>query len=201
MLPSYDTLKKKMVIYQKKTIEGKFYFDEMCHHIQTNGYLKKVAKVEDGTKLVEHIEYGADTNSIIDLVLPLDLNGMPKCCCYPAETAKQICDAIKSSAKSLYVHTSCFSKTQLCRWLFDFFFSIFLFLTYFYAYRECLFLLGFYGTDNKFTSDSVIARSKYLLNEIWTKRGVWIICFGADPRIIKAQNISWSLETRLAGSM
>lgn len=76
----------------------------MIQHIQTNAYLKEVAIVEDGTKLIENIEYDADSNSIMGLVLPLDdSTGMPRINCFPAETAKQICDAIRNTSKSSYV--------------------------------------------------------------------------------------------------
>lgn len=104
VLPSYETLRKQMSLFQKKRIEGKFYFDDLIQHIQTNAYPNEVAIVEDGTKLTESIEYDADSNSILGLVLPIDEStGMPRVNCFPAETAKHICDAIKNFAKSSYV--------------------------------------------------------------------------------------------------
>lgn len=50
------------------------------------------------------------------------------------------------------------------------------------------FVLGFYGTDNKFSSDDVTARTVYIMREL-KKRKISVICYGTDgdSRCIRSQ--------------
>lgn len=50
------------------------------------------------------------------------------------------------------------------------------------------FILGFYGTDNKFTSQDVTAKTIHIRNEL-EKRGVKVICSGSDGdvKFLKSQ--------------
>lgn len=140
MLPSYETLRKKMTKYQGKATEGKFYFDELSQHLESNGYPREIAIVEDGTKLTESIEYDVDTNSIIGLVLPLKSTGMPKMNCFPAETAQQILEAIKTCGKSSYVQVV-LAKANLAGDISNTF-IFFLYIIKIFASRKRVFFVG-----------------------------------------------------------
>lgn len=49
-------------------------------------------------------------------------------------------------------------------------------------------MLGFYGTDNKFTYKDIVARSIHIRDE-FEKRGLTVLCFGSDgdKSFLKAQ--------------
>lgn len=103
-LPSLKTVRRKMIQYRGKLLEGHLYFDELDAFLTSKGYPREVSIMEDGTKISERVEYDATEKIILGLVSSLQKkSGMPEEKFFSAMTAKQIVDAIQNNKTASYV--------------------------------------------------------------------------------------------------
>lgn len=138
--------------------------------------------MEDGTKISKRIEYDAVEKVVLGLVSPLQKKtGMPREKFFSAQTAKQIVDAVQKNQKASYLQVI-LAKPNVKG---TFFGNTFLntkhkTIKFSFIISSAPFLLGFYATDNKFTSKDVTIRTLYIKSELERKRGIKVICSGSD---------------------
>lgn len=167
-LPCIGTVKKFMCEDLKKIHESILRFDELSEFLDHYGYPKEVSISEDGTKILELVEYDAKSNRLTGLVAPIDYStGMGKSGFFIANSARNIFNSITNFQKGGYLQVI-IAKPN---------------------YPQALsFLLGFHVTDNHFTNTDVSTRTKLYYTEL-TKRGINLICTGSDgdSRFIMSQ--------------
>lgn len=187
-LPVLKTVTRNMLQYHKKLSEGILYFDELSEMLNINNYPREVCIVEDGTKITEIVEYDADDKVLTGLVTPIsNLTGMPRVKNFPATTGLQIIDAIRQNPKAAYVQVI-LAKPNIAGEFFLETFNSLINGKKFLLLGSAPFVLGFYGTDNRFTSENVTTRTLYIRQELM-KRGIHVICSGTDgdSRCLKSQ--------------
>ncbi|KAG5676536.1 hypothetical protein PVAND_006362 [Polypedilum vanderplanki] len=166
--PSVKTIHSFMSKNLKTLVEGELYVEDLFNFLEQNNYPKEIALVEDGTKLTESVEYDASTNTIIGLVAPFnETTGLPIVNYFKASTAQKIITAFENYSKASYINVI-LAQANIT--------------------GSPYFILAFYGTDNKFNSNMVSTRVKYITN-ILSNRGIRVICFGSggDSRFLASQ--------------
>ncbi|KAG5671558.1 hypothetical protein PVAND_001751 [Polypedilum vanderplanki] len=166
-LPHVSSVRNHMAKSMTNLKESQLDFDGLKKFLQENNYELNVGLFEDGTKIVEKVEYDRESNSLKGLVAPFQNNGMPFANTYKAKTASKIMNAVNINNKASYVQVLMIQPNNS-------------------GGRP--FLLGFYGTDNRFTSNDVLNRNEYVYKEL-KNRGIRLLCCGSDGdlRMLGAQ--------------
>lgn len=159
VFPEYTTIRKFINVKCMKMIEGKLYFDELKTYLLENNFNLEVGIFEDGTKIVELVEYDLNNNILTGLVSPIDKNtGMPQIYFHTADSAININNSIINYNKSSYV------QVILCQPNHS---------------SAVPFILGFFGTDNRFNSKDVTLRMNYIFKSL-ANIGIRALCYGSD---------------------
>jgi hypothetical protein len=87
-LPSISTVQQNMKNNDNKIVEGQLRMSELKDFLVSNNLHLKVWISEDGTRILEKVEYDPQTNQLVGLVLPLEKDGMPKVLSHEAEQRK-----------------------------------------------------------------------------------------------------------------
>lgn len=126
-------------------IEGNLRCNKLRDYLKKTGSPKSVVLSEDGSGIVKKIVYDARTNQLVGLVLPLnETNGMPVSFSFEAKTAADIETYVKLPQSHL-VYIICAQPLK----------------------RDIPpFILGLFGTDNKFKADQVVKRWNYTISEL-----------------------------------
>lgn len=100
---------------------------------------------EDGTGIVQRVQYDSSTDQLIGLVLPINsLTGMPIPFSFPASSVQNIEEFMKKEqAKIVYVVMAQSLKENVPP-----------------------FILQIFGTNNRFTANMVTQRQKYTVQEL-----------------------------------
>jgi hypothetical protein len=149
-----------------KIVEGQLRMSELKDFLVSNNLPLKVWISEDGTRILDKVEYDPQTNQLVGLVLPLEKDGMPKVLSHEADCARNIESLILNKEKSKIGYIVVAQP----------------------LYRgNRSFCLSFFGTNNKFTYIDVVKRWTHIYNEA-KKIGIEIVGFSGDgdSRILKA---------------
>lgn len=134
-------------------------FDAVSDFLKRKGYKLEIGLFEDGTKIVESIDYDLRTNTLTGLVAPYkEGTGLPVERFFSAKNAQEIYESIKKFPRSSYLQVIMAQPND---------------------YKAYPMILGYYGSDNRFTRSDVMLRYRYLAKE-FSKRGVKVICVGSD---------------------
>jgi hypothetical protein len=173
-LPSLTTVKNIMHRQYSKIEEGIFRFDDLLVHLKKYNSPFLVAIAEDATRIVQRVEYDAETNHCIGFVLPIDGHGLPQTDTFVADTFEDIEQMFTNHpiAKYSYLYTATPLKEHVPS-----------------------FTLACVGSDNKFTHEQVLQRWQYIFREL-SNRGIRVISFAADgdSRLLKAMRIMYGFS-------
>lgn len=130
--------------YKVKIIEGELRCAALAEYMNKLNTPKKVWISEDGSSVVERVEYDPKTNQLVGLVLPFGKNGMPIPFSFLATSAEDIQKYIdKKKSRLIY-----FVMAQPLK------------------ENTPPFLLSMFGTDNKFEFKNVLQRWKFMEREL-----------------------------------
>ncbi|KAG5672927.1 hypothetical protein PVAND_003015 [Polypedilum vanderplanki] len=166
--PELTSLKQFMKRELSMISENCLRFDGLKDYLILNKYPLEISLFEDGTKVIEKVEYNSTNDTLSGLVIPFnDATGLPFVDFHKARTAKWIHDAMKNYAKVSYAQLLLAQPNMR---------------------GAKPYLLGVYFTDNKFKAIDVINRLKYIKYEL-EKRSILMIAFGSDgdSRMMAAQ--------------
>ncbi|KAJ1529957.1 hypothetical protein ONE63_006685 [Megalurothrips usitatus] len=138
--------------------EGYLRVRELKEYLVSNSYPFKVFLQEDGTNIVSKFQYDVKSDIIVGPVLPLMANGMPQVDAFPASSAAMIAHhfaSVEPAGTAYIMMAQPMSQT---------------------AAPFCLLV---YGTNNKFTSESVSFRWDFVKKEL-LKEGIEVIGFSSD---------------------
>jgi hypothetical protein len=93
-----DFMRTELSVVRENTAR----FDELKSYLESHNYPLEVHLFEDGTKVVEKIDYCPTTNTLIGLDAPFDETGFPIQNYHLATSAKHIYNSVASYAKSSY---------------------------------------------------------------------------------------------------
>jgi hypothetical protein len=172
-LPSLCTVQREIRKDCLPVNEGEFRFDQLLSHLKSYKAPNAIVIGEDATRLISRVDYDSETNKLVGFVLPVDAKGLP------------IRDAFVATSFD-FIEKS-FSNSAIAKYAFVYM-------------AQCLsekippFCLGCFGTNNKFKTEDVLKRWKYIFEECG-KRGITVLSFGADgdPRELKAMQMSYHL--------
>jgi hypothetical protein len=71
-LPSISTVQQNMKNNDNKIVEGQLRMSELKDFLVSNNLPLKVWISEDGTRILDKVEYDPQTNQLVGLVLPLE---------------------------------------------------------------------------------------------------------------------------------
>ena len=173
-LPFLRTVQRLVHSDYKTISEGKFRFDELVEHIAKHNGPNIVSIGEDATRVISRVEYDSKTDRCVGFVLPLDRYGLPKSDTFLAVSFEAI--------------ERVFSENQMARY------------AYVYMAKPLSvnippFCLACFGTDNKFTTEHIMLRWKYIVQEC-QKRGLKVLSFGSDgdTRLLTAMQVCAGLK-------
>lgn len=127
-------------------MEGQLRIGELLEFLKHISAKKHVFISEDASGIIENVNYDSTTNQMVGLVLPLaSKTGMPIPFSLNATSAKEIQRLMEFHAKSTLVY---------------------LVLAQPLIKHAPPFVLQIFGTDNKFTSENVINRWQYIVQEL-----------------------------------
>lgn len=189
ILPELSTIRKFMSHDLNLVYEGQWRFDEIAEYIVRHNMKKEIGVFEDGTKINERVDYDVKSNSLLGLVSPIEAStGLPRAHYFDAKTADQINYAIKNHPRASYLQVILVQPNDK---------------------NAPALLLGYYGTNNKMTSNDVLNRYKFI-NREFKKRDIKVICHGSDgdsrflcaqKRLINFGNPSSFSNFKLAGNI
>lgn len=131
--------------YKPKIIEGQLRCKELKSYLDSLQLTNHVWLSEDASGIVAKIEFDPKTNQMIGIVLPTDpITGMPVAYTHLARNATEIQKNMQKKSSS----------------------SVYLLLAQPLKKGIPPFILQVYGTDNKFTTQSVLLRWKHTLHEL-----------------------------------
>lgn len=162
-LPSLPSTNRYIQSSNSKVFEGVLRSDELLAYLTSRNLPLKVSISEDSTRIVGRVQYDSTTNQLIGFALPLNKkNGMPVPFVFPARSAEEILSHFSNQNSK-----SCFINVMMVQPLAN-------------VPPFCLLV---YGSDNKFTTKSVINRWKYVINKLKRKNiEVITISTDSDPR-------------------
>ena len=117
-----------------------------------------MAIAEDATRIVQRVEYDAQTNRCVGFVLPVDDSGLPKTNTFVASTFEDI--EKKFSNHSIAKYSYLYTATPLKE-------------------GAPSFTLACLGSDNKFTHEQVLQQRQYISREL-SIREIRVLSFAAD---------------------
>lgn len=128
-----------------RIIEGEIRSKALSNYLEVLNLEKYVWLSEDGSGIVEKVEFDPNTNQMVGLVLPIDpLTGNPIPFTYLARDADEIRSNMQKS-------TSAYVYIVMAQPL---------------ANNAPPFILQIFGTDNKFKTQNVLYRWKYTIEEL-----------------------------------
>ena len=169
-LPSLRSVQRVLYSEYKSITEGEFRFKELADHLAQHKATNVVLIGEDATRLIARVEWDAETNRCCGFVLPLNKEGLPESDSFLAVSFEGIEKMFVENSISKYAYVyMAQSLLESCP-------------------PFCLMLMG---TDNKFTTESVLQRWKYIVNGC-KKNGIDVASFGGDgdSRLLKAMRLS-----------
>ena len=179
-LPSLRTVQSLVHSQYSKIEEGVFRFDALVQHLRKYNSPFIVAVAEDATRIVQKVEYDPAMDRCVGFVLPVDDKGLPVVNTFTATTFQEIEEMFKNRPISKYAYL--YTATPL---------------------KEDVpsFALACVGTDNKFTTELVMLRWKYIQSHL-AERGICVISFAADgdSRLLSAMRSTYSFSTNKSGS-
>jgi hypothetical protein len=99
-LPSISTVQQNMKNNDNKIVEGQLRMSELKDFLVSNNLPLKAWISEDGTRILDKVEYDPQTNQLVGLVLPLEKDAMPKVLSHEADCARNIESLILNKEKS-----------------------------------------------------------------------------------------------------
>lgn len=157
--PSIWTVKSFIDRHNKVHRESDLFFDKLVEWLKSNNFPMEVVLAEDGTKIVSKVEYCSRTDTLIGLVAPNDdLTGFPKPNFFKTKTAEDIAKYISLFPVASYVQVILAVPN---------------------VPHAPAFVLGYFSTDNTFTTTEVIKRNSYMRIEL-QKRGVTVLGTSTD---------------------
>ena len=136
---------QRLIHKDYKTLdEGKFQFDELLSHISQHKAPKVVSISEDATRVISRVDYDSETDCCVGFVLPTDENGLPLLGSFIAASFSAIQNMFRNFEISKYAYV--YMAQPLGQGVSPF----------------CLACLG---SDNKFTSEHVLLRWKFIYTE------------------------------------
>ncbi|XP_067210201.1 uncharacterized protein [Linepithema humile] len=172
-LPSPTSISRYLQENGQKIVEGELRCDQLKSYLRERNLPPTIWISEDATRITGKIQYDSSTNQLIGLVLPLNKDGMPISYSFLARSAKEI--------------EHHFSKEKTAS-------LVYAIMAQPIAEHTGPFCLSLFGTDNKFTSQDVITRWKFVLKEL-AKFGITVLGFSSDgdPRLLKAMRTEMHL--------
>lgn len=170
LLPSVSTIRNHIMRDIRTMEEGVIRVDGLVDYLKTNDYSMEVSILEDATKIVECVEIDYNTDTLLGLSAPFDMvTGMPKKHLFVSNTLENISDAVKNFNKSSYVNIILAQPNNT---------------------NAIPYLLGYFGTDNRFKASVVLARMKFI-KKCLAEKGIETLSFGSDgdSRHLLAQKI------------
>lgn len=172
-LPSLRTVQSLVHSQYSKIEEGVFQFDALVQHLRKYNSPFIVAVAEDATRIVQKVEYDPATDRCVGFVLPVDDKGLPVVNTFTANTFQEIEEMFKNRPISKYAYL--YTATPL---------------------KDVpSFTLACVGTDNKFTTELVMLRWKYIQSHL-AERGKRVISFAADgdSRLLSAMRSTYTVS-------
>lgn len=169
-LPELSSVQKHMHKNLKFFYEGELRFDELKVFLENSDLTLEVGVYYDGTKINPRVDYHSASNTLTGLVAPLNQStGLPTVHFFKADTAANIKNAIECNERATYIQVIMVKSNDT---------------------NSPPFLLGFFGTDNKFNQGDVSSLCQHITNEL-KKREINVLCHGSDgdPRFLCAQKI------------
>ena len=173
-LPSLRTVQRIVSNEYQPLHEGDFRFDELLMHLNLYKSSKVVTIGEDATRVIARVEYDSESNRLVGFVLPGDEEGLPISSSFIATSFESIKKSFQTGDVAKYA---------------------FVYMAQPLSDGVPAFCLACLGTNNKFTSDLVLKRWRYIFTEC-KKRGILVVSFGADgdSRELKAMQHSTKLS-------
>lgn len=159
-LPSISTTNRYIRKSHCQVREGVLRSNELLAYLKERNLPLVVSLSEDGSRIVDRVQYDSKSNQLIGFVLPIGENGMPITGTYEARNADEIMDHFtKDKPISSYVnivmaqpiHTTAVSP----------------------------FCLLLFGSDNKYSKYDVTNRWNYIVNEL-KKLGIKTLTISSD---------------------
>lgn len=124
---------------------GELRCEALLHHLERSNAPKAVFLSEDGSGILQKVVYDSTSNQLIGIVLPLnEKNGMPIIMSFKAESVESMKKYMEEPRSSLvYIVVAQTMNEKASR-----------------------FILHIFGTDNKFTTTSVLKRWIHTENEL-----------------------------------
>ncbi|CAG9773365.1 unnamed protein product [Ceutorhynchus assimilis] len=168
-LPSITTLNRTLTKFGK-CAEGDLNIDQLKLYLEKRGYPLKVIISEDQTAIVKRVRYNPTTNQLVGCVPKISkINGFPLENQYKVNSVKYIKNSIENTdcSNNAYVY--------MAQPLVD---------------GALAFCISIFGSDNRFTSEDVLHRWKYISDEA-KKRNISIEGFSSDgdTRCLRAMKL------------
>lgn len=165
-LPSPTSINRYLQVNGQKIVERELRCDQLKSYLRDRNLPSIVWISEDATRITGKIQYDPTTNQLLGLVLPLNEHGMPTSYSFLARSAKEIEHHFSEGKTASLVYAIMAQPI---------------------AEHSAPFCLSLFGTDNKFTSQDVIKRWKFILKELVTF-GITVLGFSSDgdSRLLKA---------------
>jgi hypothetical protein len=186
----YETLHANLPIPHTRTItrlletennitEGVLQDEGLLTFLNDNEYPKKVWISEDGSKIIEKIQFDSRTNSLVGVVLPFDKNGMPILERNKATSAASI-QLLMTKEKSSILYIM-MAKPVI--------------------QNSKPFLLCFFGTSNKFKTEDVLQRWKHV-EQTLNNKGIEVMGYSSDgdSRLLRSMRILSGLPVSIPPS-
>lgn len=175
-IPNEATIKKVIGDTVEKVVEGSLRVEALKKHLTNYNTTLEVWMSEDGSGVINKVEYDPSNNSLVGLIIPRDENSMPYKMYFQATTAKKIEDYYKAHAVAslIYIYVAQANNPDVPP-----------------------FCLLFFGTDNRMLLSDVQRRQNYISNEL-KNTGIRVLGYSGDgdSRVLKAMRISAGLRTR-----
>lgn len=175
-IPSVPTIQRKME-EDDKIIEGTVQISKLKTFLTKRNYPLKVFISEDQTALIRRVDYDSVQNKMVGFVLPLnEKSRFPLSDTYFVNSVQDIQNAFQKNELSNYAYVF------MAQPLVD---------------KAPAFCLSLFGSINKFTSEDVLIRWKYVEEEA-RKEGIIIEGFSSDgdTRCLKAMKILSQLPNK-----
>lgn len=167
--PSITTVARHIKSSVDTIKEGEFRFSALKKFLVEGGYPLTVWLSEDATRILGRPQFDEKNNIIVGLVPPLNEKGLPEIFAFPATTAAVIESYFQEYEVAGYAYAI------LAQPLMD---------------NAPAFCLCLFGTDNKFTSQDIMRRWEWIVDEA-AKEGIQVVGFSADgdPKLLKSMNV------------
>lgn len=158
-IPSLPTIDRYIRSSHFHITPGILRTEELLQYLKERNLPKAVAISEDMTRIVGRVQFDSRSNQLFGLVEPINnKTGMPIPFCFPARTDTEIIRHFMNGKVSGYLNVLMAQPIAKN------------------ASPYCLLL---YGSDNKFTANTVKRRWKYIVNEL-IKIGIIVLSISSD---------------------